>query len=67
MFDESGKILLNGVQLGFEKGFGFNQSTSMRCNAYSIDDNKMVYLLGKQIVVYDMLAETQRVVDAIGQ
>ena len=67
MFDDTGKTLLNGVQLTFEKGFGFNQAADMKNNAYSIDDNRMIYVLAKQIVVYDMLSENQKVIDSIGQ
>lgn len=64
MFDERGN-LQNGVRLFFEKGFGFNQSPSLSC-AQSIDDNKIIYTLGKQIVLYDMLTEVQKVVDSFG-
>jgi len=53
MFDERGN-LQNGVKLAFEKGFGFNQHPSLAC-AQSIDDNKVLYTLGKQILLYDML------------
>lgn len=63
MFDESGTTLLNGVRLSFEKGFGFNQSPNIKNTAYCIDDNRIIYLLASQIVIYDMLAETQRVID----
>lgn len=63
MFDESGTTLLNGVRLNFEKGFGFNQSPNIKNTAYCIDDNRIIYLLASQIVIYDMLAETQRVID----
>jgi hypothetical protein len=63
MFDERGN-LINGVKLMFEKGFGFNQG--LGC-AVSIDDNKMVYTVGKQVVLYDMLTEVQRVIDSFGQ
>lgn len=63
MFDERGN-LINGVKLVFEKGFGFNQG--LGC-AVSIDDNKVVYTVGKQIVLYDMLTEVQRVIDNYSQ
>jgi hypothetical protein len=63
MFDESGTTLLNGVRLSFEKGFGFNQSPHIKNTAYCVDDNRIIYLLASQIVIYDMLAETQRVID----
>ena len=53
MFDERGN-LQNGVRISFEKGFGFNQNVNLT-SAQSIDDNKIVYILGKQIVLYDML------------
>ena len=65
MFDERGN-LQNGVKLSFEKGFGFNQNPSLSF-AQSIDDNKIVYTLGKQIVLFDILTEVQKVVDNIGQ
>jgi hypothetical protein len=65
MFDERGN-LLNGVRLSFEKGFGFNQSTDL-CSAQCIDDNKIIYILGKQILLYDMLTENQRLIDVFGQ
>lgn len=53
MFDDRGN-LQNGVKLSFEKGFGFNQNINVT-SAQSIDDNKIIYILGKQIVLYDML------------
>jgi len=65
MFDERGN-LQNGVKLSFEKGFGFNQNLNVN-RAQSIDDNKIVYVLGKQIVEYNMLTENQRVIDEFGQ
>lgn len=65
MFDERGN-LQNGVKLTFEKGFGFNQNPSLSY-AQSIDDNKIIYTLGKQIVLYDILTEVQKVVDSFGQ
>jgi len=65
MFDERGN-LQNGVKLSFEKGFGFNQNLNVN-SAQSIDDNKIVYVLGKQIVEYNMLTENQRVIDEFGQ
>jgi len=61
MFDDHGN-LHNGIKLTFEKGFGFNQSLNVN-SAQSIDDNKIVYILGKQIVLYDMLTENQRLID----
>ena len=67
MFDETGNILLNGVKLTFERGFGFNQNPSIQSPAHCIDDNKVVYLLGKQIIQYDMLTQNQKVVDQIDQ
>jgi hypothetical protein len=63
MFDEAGTTLLNGVKLSFEKGFGFNQNADLKSSGYCIDDNRIVYLLSSQIVLYDMLAETQKVID----
>lgn len=63
MFDESGATLLNGIKIGFEKGFGFNQNPLLKNNAYCIDDNRIIYILASQIVLYDMLAETQKVID----
>ena len=65
MFDERGN-LQNGVRLSFEKGFGFNQNIDVS-SAQSIDDNKLIYILGKQVVLYDMLTENQKVIDSIGQ
>ncbi len=56
MFDDSGTTLLNGVKLSFEKGFGFHQNSQLKNTAYCIDDNRIVYLLSSQIVIYDMLA-----------
>ena len=53
MYDDRGN-LQNGVKLSFEKGFGFNQNPSLSF-AQSIDDNKIIYTLGKQIVLYDIL------------
>jgi len=53
MFDDRGN-LQNGVKLSFEKGFGFNQDPSVN-SAQCIDDNKIIYILGKQMVLYDML------------
>lgn len=55
MFDETGTVLLNGVKLTFERGFGFSQDPEIISPAHCIDDNKVVYLLGKQIIQYDML------------
>jgi len=66
MFDDRGS-LQNGVKLMFEKGFGFNQSLNVSSNAHCIDDNKIIYILAKQIVLYDMLTERQYIVDTIGQ
>lgn len=64
MFDESGTTLLNGVRLKFEKGFGFNQSPNIKNTAYCIDDNRIIYLLASQIVIYEYAgAVTQRVID----
>lgn len=63
MFDESGTTLLNGIKLNFEKGFGYNQDPCLKSNAYCIDDNRIIYVLSKQIVMYDLLAETQKVID----
>jgi hypothetical protein len=65
MFDDRG-TLINGVRLAFEKGFGFNQSPALSC-AQSIDDNKIIYTLGKQILLYDMLTEVQKVIDSFSQ
>ena len=62
MFDETGATLLNGVKLSFEKGFGFNQNPDIKNTAHCIDDNRIIYLLSSQIVLYDMLAETQKVI-----
>ncbi len=56
MFDESGSTLLNGVKLSFEKGFGFHQNPDLKNGGYCIDDNRIIYLLSSQIVLYDMLA-----------
>ena len=67
MFDETGNILLNGIKLTFERGFGFQQNTQINNTAHSIDDNKVVYILGKQIIQYDMLTESQKVIDNITQ
>jgi hypothetical protein len=64
MFDESGTTLLNGVKLSFEKGFGYLQNPEIKNNAHCIDDNRIIYILASQIVLYDMLAETQRVIDS---
>jgi hypothetical protein len=36
-------------------------------SAHSIDDNKILYIVGKQLVLYDMLTENQKVIDSIGQ
>lgn len=65
MFDDRGN-LQNGVRLSFEKGFGFNQDVLVN-SAQCIDDNKIIYILGKQIVLYDMLTENQKVIDNFGQ
>jgi hypothetical protein len=65
MFDDRGN-LQNGVRLTFEKGFGFNQNAEI-ASAHCIDDNKIIYILGKQIVLYDMLSENQRLMDSFGQ
>ena len=54
------------MRLAFEKGFGFNQHPALAC-AQSIDDNKVIYTLGKQILLYDMLTEVQKVIDNFGQ
>ena len=67
MFDEGGKNLLNGVKLSFERGFGFSQDPNLDSSAHCIDDNKIVYTLGKQIIQYEMLTENQKVVDQIEQ
>lgn len=56
MFDESGTTLLNGIKLNFEKGFGYDQDPYLKNNAYCIDDNRIIYVLSKQIVLYDLLA-----------
>ncbi len=66
MFDERGNIL-NGIRLAFEKGFGFIQDADINNSAHCIDDNKIIYILAKQIVLYDILTENQRVIDSIGQ
>lgn len=63
MFDETGTTLLNGIKLSFEKGFGYNQNPDLKNNAHCIDDNRIIYILSSQIVLYDMLAETQKVID----
>ena len=65
MFDESGSTLLNGIKLNFEKGFGYDQDPTLKSNAFCIDDNRIIYVLSKQIVLYDLLAETQKVIDSI--
>lgn len=67
MFDETGTQLLNGVKLSFERAFGFIQNPILKSPAHSIDDNKIIYLVGKQIIQYDMLTENQKVVDSIDQ
>ena len=64
MFDESGTNLLNGIKVNFERGFGFRQNPNMKSSAYCIDDNRIIYVLSSQIVLYDMLAETQKVIDS---
>ena len=64
MFDETGTTLLNGIKLSFEKGFGYNQNPNIKNNAHCIDDNRIIYILSSQIVLYDMLAETQKVIDS---
>jgi hypothetical protein len=56
MFDEAGTTLLNGVKINFERGFGFNQNPYIKSNAHCIDDNRIIYILASQIVLYDMLA-----------
>ena len=50
--------------MSFEKGFGFNQNRDIKNTAHCIDDNRIVYLLSSQIVIYDMLAETQKVLSS---
>ena len=67
MFDETGTQLLNGVKLSFERGFGFIQNPTLNSPAHCIDDNKIIYLVGKQIIQYDMLTENQKVIDSIDQ
>lgn len=67
MFDETGTQLLNGVKLSFQRAFGFIQNPTLKSPAHSIDDNKIIYLVGKQIIQYDMLTESQKVVDSIDQ
>lgn len=62
MFDDTHTTLLNGIQLGFEKGFGFHQNKDIKSNAYCIDDNRIIYILASQIVLYDLLAETQKII-----
>lgn len=58
---------MNGIKLTFERGFGFEQNPNINSTAHSIDDNKVVYILGKQIIQYDMLTENQKVIDNISQ
>lgn len=36
-------------------------------SAHCIDDNKIIYILGKQFLLYDMLSENQKVIDSFGQ
>lgn len=60
MFDDKHQKLLNGVNLGVAKALGFNQR-HLRTNAYSLDESKLTYVCGKNIVVYDLLSETQKV------
>mgnify|MGYP003402396862 CR=1 FL=1 len=60
MFDDKHQKILNGVTLSISKAVGFCQN-SLKSNAYSLDESKVVYVCGKNIVVYDLLTETQRV------
>ena len=63
MFDESETNLLNGIKVNFERGFGYCQNPNIKSSAHCIDDNRIIYVLSSQIVLYDMLAETQKVID----
>lgn len=60
MFDEKKQKLLNGVGLAICKGIGFSQR-QMRHNAFSLDESKLAYICGKNIVVYDLKTEIQKV------
>lgn len=64
MFDDLGTTLLNGIKVGFERGFGYCQNPALKNSAHCIDDNRVIYVLASQIVLYDMLAETQKVIDS---
>jgi hypothetical protein len=64
MFDESGTVLLNGVRMSWERGFGFCQNSMLSTSpAYCLDDHHIFYAVGSQIVMYDSLTETQKLVD----
>lgn len=54
MFDDKHQKLLNGVSLAVSKALGFSQK-HLRSNAYSLDESKLTYVCGKNIVVYDLL------------
>lgn len=60
MFDEKRQKLLNGVGLAICKGVGFSQR-QMRHNAFSLDESKLAYICGKNIIVYDLKTEIQKV------
>ena len=60
MLDEKDQKLLNGVSLVVAKELGFDQK-DLRTNAYSLDESKLTYACGKNIIVYDLLTETQKV------
>ena len=62
MFDETNTTLLNGIKISFEKGFGFCQNDTKN-SAYCIDDNRIIYILASQIVLYDLLSESQKIID----
>jgi hypothetical protein len=55
MFDDKHQKILNGVTLAVSKAVGFNQQP-LQSNAYSLDESKIAYTCGKNIIVYDLLA-----------
>lgn len=54
MFDKKEGTLLNGVELHTVKGVGFNQD-QIKTMACYINETKIAYLCGKNILIYDLL------------
>ena len=59
MYDESGTLFLNGVQLEPLRSIGFSQNQNQ---LHWLEHNKLTYLSGNNIVIYNIITGQQSLI-----